>query len=123
MDAPLLDISFLYEVADNDNVYINEVIKLFLDSVPGGLAKLEKAIKETNDFETIQRQAHALKSSAGIIKVRGMYEGLVVIEASARQQKDKDEMLVKLDEILTNFKAALPLIEAERKKNEHPVNK
>jgi HPt (histidine-containing phosphotransfer) domain-containing protein len=123
MTVPLLDISFLYNLADNDNVYINEVIKLFLDNVPNGLAKLEKAINETDDFEVIQRQAHALKSSAGIIKIRGMYEDLVVIEGLARQQAGKDEMLVKLNSILTNFKEALPLIEAEKKKNEQATKK
>ena len=121
MDTPLLDITFLYDLADNDSKYIYEVIKLFLDNVPGGLVKLEQAIRGTNDYETIQRQAHALKSSAGIIKVRGMYDGLAGIEALARQQGSKDDMIVKLDGILATFKEALPLIEAEKKKNKPAV--
>ena len=114
MTAPILDISFLYELADNDNGYVYEVIKLFLDNVPGNLLKLEKAIKETNDYEIIQRHAHALKSSAGIIKIRGMYDGLAAIEALARQKSGRVEMIAKFDVLLANFNEALPLIEAEK---------
>ena len=123
MNTPLLDMSFLYDLADNDSVYICEVIKLFLDNIPNGLIKLEQAIRETNDFETIQRQAHALKSSAGIIKVRGMYDGLATIEALARQQTGKDKMIVNLDNILANFKEAISLIESEKKKNKPKGNR
>lgn len=121
MSGPLLDISFLYDLADNDNVYIYEVIKLFLDNVPAGLVKLERAIRDTDDYETIRRQAHALKSSAGIVKIREMYNDLAAIEALARQGSGKEEMVVKLESMLANFNEALPLVQAEKEKNK-PVN-
>ncbi len=116
MKEPILDLSFLYELAKKDTVYIYEVICLFLKNVPGSLVNLEKLIRETNDFDSIQRQAHALKSSAGIIRVRDMYDDLVKIESLAREKSGKNEMIGILNNILANFKEALPLITAERDK-------
>jgi len=113
----LLDLSFLYTLAENDTKYIYEVVSLYLNNVSAGLEKLEKYINEANDHEVIQRQAHALKSSAGIIKVRDMYENLVAIEAAARDKQPVSSMAASLANILKNFKEALPLIEAEKAKN------
>jgi HPt (histidine-containing phosphotransfer) domain-containing protein len=113
----LLDLSFLYTLAENDTNYIYEVVSLYLNNVSAGLEKLEKYITEANDHEVIQRQAHALKSSAGIIKVRDMYENLVAIEAAARDKQPVSSMAASLANILKNFEEALPLIEAEKKKN------
>ncbi|MCW3122034.1 MAG: Histidine kinase [Flavipsychrobacter sp.] len=113
----LLDMSFLYDLADNDRKYIYEVVNLYLNNVSEGMANLETLAKQGDDFEAIQRQAHALKSSAGIVKVRGMYDGLVAIETAARDRKDSNVILSNLDIIMSNFRDALPLIEAERDKN------
>jgi HPt (histidine-containing phosphotransfer) domain-containing protein len=116
MTTTKLDLSFLYELAGNDTVYIYEVIGLFLKNVPGNLNALETSVRTTDDYETIQRQAHALKSSAGIIKVNEMYDDLVVIESLAREKGDKNKITTRLDNILVNFKEALPLIVAEQKR-------
>ncbi len=112
----LLDLSFLYALAENDTKYVYEVVSLYLDNVSAGLRRLEKYINEADDHELIQRQAHALKSSAGIIKVRHMYENLVAIESAARDKQPMSSITPYFASILTNFKEALPLIEAEKKK-------
>jgi len=116
METPLVDVDFLYNLAANDPIYVYEVIKLYLDTMPAGLEKLEQSIKKANDFEVIQKQSHFLKSSASVVKVRGMYDNLIEIEILARQRTGREEMEQKLDDILANFKEALPLITAERDK-------
>lgn len=119
MEKPLLDFSFLYTLAENDTNYIYEVITLYLNNIPGGLANLEKLVQDNGDFVSIQRQAHSLKSSAGIIKIADVYECLVAIEASAKQpQPDMDLINNRLSAILSNFRLALPLIEAECRKHQ-----
>src|SRR4051812_25496019 len=100
MAAALLDLSFLYQLASNDSVYIYEVIVLYLKNVPDSLSNLERLVKETNDFDAIQKQAHALKSSAGIIKVRDMYDSLVAIETIAREHGDQKEIRVRFDALI-----------------------
>ena len=117
MDTPLLDFSYLQEISQNDNTYMYEVITLFLDTVPKSLETLDQLIRETNDFESIQRRAHSLKSSSSVIKVRGMFDNVAKIDLLARDKTGKEEMMTRMADVLTNFNEALPLIKAEKKKN------
>jgi HPt (histidine-containing phosphotransfer) domain-containing protein len=116
MAEELLDLKFLYDLSGNDTSYINDVIRLFIDNVPNGIEKLEHLIRETNDYEAIQRQAHLLKSSAGIIKIREMYDDLATLEKLAKQEAGKADIIAKLDNLLVNFREAMPLILAEEEK-------
>jgi HPt (histidine-containing phosphotransfer) domain-containing protein len=116
MTAPLIDFDFLYGLASNDKKYVHEVIKLYLDTMPAGLERLEQSIRNGSDYEVIQKQAHFLKSSASVVKVDGMYDDLIAIEGLARQCTGLDEMVTKLDHMLSVFKQAEPTIIAEKKK-------
>ena len=116
MTAPLIDFDFLYGLASNDKKYVHEVIKLYLDTMPAGLERLEQSIRSGGEYEVIQKQAHFLKSSASVVKVEGMYEDLIAIEALARQNTGLDEMVTRLDHMLSVFKHAQPVIIAEKKK-------
>lgn len=116
MADELLDLKFLYDLSGNDNAYINDVIRLFIDNVPTGVERLEYLIRETNDNEAIGRQAHLLKSSAGIIKIREMYDDLATLEKMAKQNAPKDDIVARLDNLLANFKEAMPLIHAEEER-------
>ena len=117
MSTPLLDLTYLKEISGNDSTYIYEVLNLFLDSVPKSLNTLEQLIKETDDFDSIQRRAHSLKSSASVVKVKEMFDNVARIDMLARGKSGKEEMVTRINDILTNFKDALPLIKEERKKH------
>ena len=117
MDTPLLDLSYLQEISGNDNTYIYQVLTLFLDTVPKSLDILDQLIRETDDYDAIQRRAHSLKSSSSVIKIRDMFDNVARIDQLARTQSGKDEMITRIGLTLANFKEALPLIKAEKKKH------
>jgi HPt (histidine-containing phosphotransfer) domain-containing protein len=117
METPLLDLGYLQEISQNDSTYMYEVITLFLDTVPKSLETLDQLIRETNDFESIQRRAHSLKSSSNVIKVRHMFDNVAKIDLLAREKTGKEEMMTRMADVLANFNEALPLIKAERKRN------
>jgi HPt (histidine-containing phosphotransfer) domain-containing protein len=117
METPLLDLSYLHEISGSDSTYMYEVLNLFLETVPKSVETLEQLIRETDDYDSIQRRAHSLKSSSSVIKVRDMFDNVARIDMLARGKSGKDEMITRLDAVLVNFKEALPLIRAERKKN------
>ncbi len=130
MSVALVDVSFLYDVAGNDTKYIYDVVNLFLNNVPDGLNRLDSLIAEGKDYSAIQKQAHGLKSSAGIIKIRGMYDSLVAIEAAARKIAEglgtvadfRPVILKRFEDMMGVFHEALPEIVAERDRNS-PVRK
>lgn len=117
MNTPILDLSYLFEVSGGDPNYIYEVLSLFVDTVPPNVYALEKTIRETDDFDLIHRQAHSLKSSASIVKIRDMYDNINRIDLLSREKKNKPEITACMEIVLTNFNKALPLIEAERGRN------
>lgn len=116
-DEELIDLSYLHELSGNDPGYIHEVIQLFLGTMPEGLNKLEELVRQTGDKDAIYRQAHFLKSSVSIVKIRGMYENLADIEMLAKKDEPMSRITKVLDETLAIFAEAHPLLIAEKERN------
>lgn len=113
----LVDLSFLYDISDDDSSYIYDVIEIFLTTMPEGLEKLAGLINDTDDYEAIYRQSHFLKSSVSVVKVRDMYEHLAQIEYLGKEKKDKEEIKRLLGILQDIYKEAHPIIIAEREKH------
>jgi len=113
----IVDFSFVYEMSENDGEYIHDVCNLFLKTVSEGLVKLEDMIRTEDDLDLIRRQAHFLKSSANVIKVKGMFDDLYKLETMAREQESKDKMKPIIENLVELFRLARPEIEAEVEKN------
>lgn len=116
MQTGLVDLSFLLDIAENDPGYISDVLDIFLSTMPEGLKKLESLIRESDDWEGIYRQAHFLKSSVSVVKVRDMFDRLAAIERLAKNHEDKEQVVQLLDEIIVTFAEAHPVIIAEKEK-------
>ncbi len=122
MSTPLVDFSFIYEMAEGDTQYAYEVIGLFLTTVKGGLEALDDMINNSDDYEEIKKKAHYLKSSSNVVKVRGMKDTLMEMEDLASTGKGKDQLAQMLKSMQETFTEAIPVIEAEIKKNEPVVS-
>ena len=116
MSNNLVDFSFVYEMSDNDKAYVHELTGLFLNTVSEGLEKLAGLVNAYEDLDQIRRQAHFLKSSANVIKVKGMFEDFVKLEALAREGEPKDKMMPLLSNLLATFADARPELVAEIEK-------
>ncbi|HEY1033053.1 MAG TPA: Hpt domain-containing protein [Flavipsychrobacter sp.] len=114
---PLIDLNFLQELSGGDAKYIYELLDIFLGTTPEGLETLEQLIRDTNDWEATYKQAHFLKSSVGIVKIRDMHQQLARIEELGRKQEGREEILQLLDKILATFREAHPILIAERDKH------
>jgi len=120
MQPDLIDFTYLYELSGNDPDYINEVLNLFLGTMPEGLEQLEHLVRNTEDWTAINKQAHFLKSSVSVVHIRDMFQYLTEIENSAKE-KDKAAILPVLDKLLNTYHAAHPLLIAEKER--HPSRK
>jgi HPt (histidine-containing phosphotransfer) domain-containing protein len=122
MTLPLIDLSYVEELSCNETDYMYEIINIFISTNTSGLVKLEKLIKMPATYDEIQRQAHFLKSSSAIIKVRNNHEHLVKIDAMMKAaikeqvEPDMNEVKSRLDTILSNYEEALPMLKKEMKK-------
>ena len=116
MSTPTIDLSYVQGLSGNDPTYMRDIINIYLDTMTPGLEVLKKLIDETDDWEAIHKQAHFLKSSAGIIKVADLYNNLVEIDMTARSKSNKERIIELYGIVSADFSAALPLLIAERDK-------
>ncbi len=114
MNNDLVDFSYLYELSGNDSAYITEVINLFLGTMPEGLQQLANLVRNTEDYDAIYRQAHFLKSSVTVIRIRDMFANLSKLEALGKAKAPREEMLPVLETLETTYAAAHPMLLAEK---------
>jgi CheY-like chemotaxis protein len=112
--ADLVDLSYVHDLYPNDKVRSARVINIFLDTMPEGLAQLAHLVRDTEDYEAIYRQAHFLKSSVSVIRVRDMFANLTKLEDLAKAHAPREQMLPLLEVLETTFDAARPVLLAEK---------
>ncbi|HRO41651.1 MAG TPA: Hpt domain-containing protein [Flavipsychrobacter sp.] len=109
-EADLVDFSYIIELGGSKPEFIKQVLTIFMENTPQGLKELEHFIRKGRNWDKISKQAHFLKSSVGIVKVRGMHERLQQIETLAREKRDKKVIVNLLDEIVETFVKAEKVI-------------
>lgn len=123
MDNQTVDFSTLEELSGGDPKYKYELLEIFLNTVGEGLANLQQLAEEGIDYDAIYKQAHALKSSAGIIKIKDMYDALLQVEtigrdiAEARTTDGKTEISRLVAQMADTYRLAHPILVAEYEKN------
>lgn len=120
--SSILDMSYITDLSGDDPTYIYELTGIFLETMAEGMPKLKEYIEEGNNFQKIHSQAHFLKSSAAIIKIRDNYDSLAQIDQIARKQTRGEEIefpeIIRLfNNVHNNYEEALPEILKLRKKN------
>lgn len=125
MQGPLIDFDFLRDISGNDPEYMFEVIQIFLDSTPAGVRKLDKMIQDGSSWDEISKQAHSLKSSVSVIKIRGIYDQLAELEGITRQkqelsEQDKKRVNELMKTISATFGEAEPVLADEMNKHRPP---
>ncbi len=112
-EAELVDLSYVYELADGRKEFVHQLLSIFLENTPPAVTELERLVKETDDWESISKKAHFLKSSLGVVKVQGLHERLQEIETISRDRPDRQVIEQLLEEVLDRFQKAEPVIRAE----------
>ncbi len=106
----LVDLSYVEELAGGRKDYIHQVLSIFMGNTAPGLVELATLVREGSDWDAISKKAHFLKSSLGIVKVEGMHERMQEIETLAKEQRDKPVIDRLLEESVSTFEKARPII-------------
>lgn len=111
----LYNLAFVREMDDSD--YFCDVLKLFLDTTPVMLDEIKEGLLYEN-WDMVNKRAHKLKSSLGILQMNSMLAIAADIEQKAKTQTDTDQLSVKLKKLVEQFILVKPMIEAELKTEE-----
>lgn len=80
MSAPTLDTTILNQmVEDLDRETVEMLVETFIDELAGRLDRMAEAVQPV-DVDVLQREAHALKSSAGTYGLMRLYEIAVELD-------------------------------------------
>ncbi len=127
MGSNIVDFSLLEELSGGDPKYKYELLEIFLSTVDSGMENLLQLANEGIDYDAMYKQAHALKSSAGIVKVKDMYECLLQVEtmsrdiAEARTTEGKAEIAGIVVQMAEVYHDARPILMAEYEKNKAAI--
>ncbi len=83
-DTPVLDEAELMRRVGGDPGLLEELVALFLESLPERLAALRVAI-EQRDRHALERAAHTLKGSVGNFSARSAFEAALRLEGMGRE--------------------------------------
>ena len=95
----LFDLSMLEEMDDSE--YLSEILEMYLTNTPAELKELQDSVA-SEQFETVYKIAHKLKSSTGLLKATALFEVLVKFEETAKL-KNKNELIVLGSLVNTEF--------------------
>ena len=123
MAEHIIDFSLLEQLSGGDPKYKYELLEIFLNTMDTGMDNLQQLAKEGVDYDAVFKQAHALKSSAGIVKIKGIYDGLLRVEtmgrdiAEARTTEGKEEIAGMVAQMTGTYQQARPRLVEEFEKN------
>lgn len=75
----VLDLTFIKEISDNDQAFINDVLNTFLTEMPKDIAQMNQALTD-KDAVTIGKMAHKTKSTLQTLGLLELKELALKIE-------------------------------------------
>lgn len=108
-DGVVVDISMLYEVASDDETYIQLMINTFIENMPATIARIDKSYKD-GDYEQLYSAAHYAKSSLSVIKINDMLEWVQKIEACAKHKTDLELLPQLIEKVKQRFEIVNELL-------------
>jgi HPt (histidine-containing phosphotransfer) domain-containing protein len=108
----IVDLSYLTELSGDDPAYLREVVSIFLSSVPQNLEHLSELVREGTNREAICKTAHGLKSSFGVVRVKGFLERLAEIEDLASGSNGQEDLQRVMRSLNTDFRRAQQELQA-----------
>ncbi len=91
MDKPIIDLSYLEKISGNDPIFIEEMVRSFINESPKDLRNMERAHAQ-KEWKSISELAHKMKPSLTFMGMNQTMELLNELRDAAREQ-DEDQTL------------------------------
>ena len=106
----LYDLSMIRTISGGDESFVKKMVQLFLDTMPGNIEILEKAI-ERKDWEATWRAAHKMKSTIDSMQIVSLKQLVRDIEGKGRKAEGVEsipsqvkELRVVLEQVMEELK-------------------
>ncbi len=99
----LYDLSFVNEMAGGNQEFVNQLLELFVQTVPESIELINKHY-EAQDFEALGKEAHKLKSTISTVKIPSFIDKIKEIEHIGKTE----EGLSRLPQLIEEFNQIMP---------------
>jgi HPt (histidine-containing phosphotransfer) domain-containing protein len=110
-----IDLTYLLQIANGSNKFIDEMITLFMEQTPQAIHEMEEDLAK-KDWKALRGVAHKMRPSLTFVGLKEVEETVKQVEANADAQKDLDklpDMVARIKEICD---AAAKELQEEKKK-------
>lgn len=109
-----INLNFLREISDGNDIFFKEFIGLFLSSAPKAISDMEQSYSEKNR-DTLSKVAHKIKPSFNYVGLKDLNTYAAKIEDLANKKSDTEEIQLMIDNIKTVCLIAYTELELEIK--------
>lgn len=111
---PIIELSFLRSISENNEQFYREFIQMFLANTPKSMEEIETAL-HTKDWEKIRMSAHKIKPSFNYVGMKEQNMQAAKIEELAKKKESLDTITALLQNMKAACAIAFPQLEAEIK--------
>ncbi|MCG9793333.1 Hpt domain-containing protein [Flavobacterium algicola] len=86
------NLSKVYELSDNDQDFVNDVLTLFVTEVPEDLSQIKEGIKK-KDHKHAYAYAHKIKPTLDLLGLNVAFEEILQIEAWTKEEGKKKDII------------------------------
>ena len=109
---PLYDLSLLKSMSGNDDSFLPMMAKLFVDTAPGILEKMEEALNVA-DWKLVGTLAHKLKPTIDMMKITSLVQVVRLVELNGKSETELETIPEKVNFILEILRACVENIKLE----------
>jgi PAS domain S-box-containing protein len=107
-----IDLTFLREISDNNEVFFKEFITMFLENTPVSILEMKEAV-ESQDWEKLRQASHKVKPSFNYVGLKELNAKAARIEELSKNKSGIEEIRTCLNFISQNANIAFKELEEE----------
>jgi len=108
------DLTYLKELANGSNQFMNEMITLFITQTPEALSNIEK-YHQNKDWKSLRTVVHKMKPSVSFVGLKEIENDVHIIEESAANETGLEQLPELISKVITVCREAIIELEEELK--------
>lgn len=106
-----LDLTFLKEISDGDQAFINDVLRTFLEEMPKDIAQMDQAL-QVQDYVSVGKMAHKTKSTLQTLGLHDLKQLAFTIEQTTKTAPLNPELITWTTEFIRYIEQVYPNVNA-----------
>lgn len=93
-----LDMSYLYEISDDDREFVKDMIDTIVKNTPDSIKEIRDAA-DKGDWKEVGRLVHKLKPSLLLLNIDSLSRHIKTLEHNAKEEVNLEDAMVQLGEL------------------------